>query len=84
MASTILGSAAIIAIRRAASTGGPDSGSRTGDGKVSFRSRVLDLVKRTADWLARPFRREATDTLDMQSDAQAPDISNALARAVSA
>jgi hypothetical protein len=65
VASTILGSAAIIAVRKA-STGGPDSGSRTGDGKISFRTRVLHLVKRTADWLARPFRREATDRLDMQ------------------
>jgi hypothetical protein len=84
VASTILGSAAIIRIRRAASTGGPDSGSRTGDGEISFRSRVLHLVKRTTDWLARPFRCEGTDTLDMQSDAQTPDVSNALTRALSA
>jgi hypothetical protein len=58
IASSILGSAAVIAVRRATKTTGTGGDSPTPAEQVSVRRRMLRAIRRLVDWMPRTFRRE--------------------------
>jgi hypothetical protein len=58
IASSILGSAAVIAVRRATKTTGTGGDSPTPAEQVSVRRRMRRAIRRLVDWMPRPFRRE--------------------------
>jgi hypothetical protein len=83
VASSILGSAAVIAVRRATGPG-QDSPPPTSDRARSSRARLLHALKRTVDWVSRILRREADRILSNRGHLDAFSPSPRRARNVSA
>jgi hypothetical protein len=69
VASSILGSAAVIAVRRA--TGPGQAPPPTSDRPPSSRGRLLHALKRTVDWVSHILRREADHTLSKRGHVDA-------------
>jgi hypothetical protein len=83
VASSILGSAAVIAVRRAARDD-TDGGARTPDIERPARNRLVHAVKRFAGWLSRKLRNDANRLLVVHGDGDAAHTHTSYAREASA